>query len=111
MSINNIGHYIKQDDFIKILKDNMIESKNNDINDMGAEIMSSMLRQGKKPEEIAEIVFEAIKENIFYILSHPAWDDTLRSHYENILSRKEIQRNSEDEIAKFFSPREDGEKY
>ena len=34
----------------------------------------------KKPEEIAEIVFEAIKENIFYILSHPAWDDTLRSH-------------------------------
>ena len=83
----------------------------NDINDMGAEIMSSMLRQGKKPEVIAEIVFEAIKENIFYILSHPAWDDTLRSHYENILSRKEIQRNSEEEIAKFFSPREDGEKY
>jgi len=83
----------------------------NDINDMGAEIMSSMLRQGKKPEEIAGIVFEAIKENIFYILSHPAWDETLRSHFDNILSRQEIQRNSEEEIAKFFSPREDGEKY
>ena len=80
-------------------------------NDIGAEIMSSMLRQGKKPEEIAGIVFEAIKENIFYILSHPAWDETLRSHFKNILSRKEIQRNSEEEIAKFFSPREDGEKY
>ena len=80
-------------------------------NEMGAEIMSSMLRQGKKPEEIAEIVFNAIKENIFYILSHPAWDDSLRSHFENILSRKEIIRNSEEEIAKFFSPREDGEKY
>ena len=80
-------------------------------NDMGAEIMSSMLRQGKKPEEIAGIVFEAIKENIFYILSHPAWDETLRSHFDNILSRQEIQRNSEEEIAKFFSPREDGEKY
>ena len=80
-------------------------------NEMGAEIMSSMLRQGKKPEEIAEIVFEAVKENIFYILSHPAWDDSLRAHFENILSRKEISRNSEEEIAKFFSPREDGEKY
>ena len=80
-------------------------------NEMGAEIMSAMLRQGKKPEEIAEIVFNAIKENIFYILSHPAWDDSLRSHFENILSRKEISRNSEEEIAKFFSPREDGEKY
>ena len=80
-------------------------------NEMGAEIMSAMLRQGKKPEEIAEIVFNSIKENIFYILSHPAWDDSLRSHFENILSRKEISRNSEEEIAKFFSPREDGEKY
>ena len=80
-------------------------------NEAGAEIMSAMLRQGKKPEEIAEIVINAIKENIFYILSHPAWDDSLRSHFENILSRKEISRNSEEEIAKFFSPREDGEKY
>ena len=80
-------------------------------NEMGAEIMSAMLRQGKKPEEIAEIVFNAIKENIFYVLSHPAWDDSLRSHFDNILSRKEISRNSEEEIAKFFSPREDGEKY
>ena len=79
--------------------------------DAGAEFMSAMLRQGKKPEEIANIVFESIKENIFYILSHPAWDDTLRSHFENILSRKEIKRNTEEEIAKFFSPREDGEKY
>ena len=80
-------------------------------NEVGVEIMSAMLRQGKKPEEIAEIVINAIKENIFYILSHPAWDDSLRSHFENILSRKEISRNSEEEIAKFFSPREDGEKY
>lgn len=79
--------------------------------EMGAEIMSAMLRQGKKPEEIAEIVFDAIKENIFYILSHPAWDDSLKSHFENILSRKEIIRNSEEEMAKFFSSREDGEKY
>ena len=80
-------------------------------NEMGAEIMSAMLRQGKNPEDIAEIVFNSIKENIFYILSHPAWDDSLRSHFENILSREEISRNSEEEIAKFFSPREDGEKY
>ena len=78
---------------------------------VGAEIMSAMLRQGKKPEEIADIVYEAIKENIFYILSHPAWDDSLRSHFENILSRKEINKSSEEEMAKFFQPREDGEKY
>ena len=78
---------------------------------VGAEIMSAMLRQGKKPEEIANIVYEAIKENIFYILSHPAWDDSLKSHFDNILSRKEINKTSEEEMAKFFQPREDGEKY
>jgi len=71
-----------------------------------------MLRQGKKPDEIADIVLQAIKDNVFYILTHPAWDDTLRSHFDNILSRKEIDRSTEEEeLAKFFTPREDGEKY
>lgn len=79
--------------------------------EMGMEIMSTMLRQGKQPSEIAEIVFKAIQSNIFYILSHPAWDETLRSHYENILSRKEISRTFEEDVMKFFKPRNDGEKY
>jgi NAD(P)-dependent dehydrogenase (short-subunit alcohol dehydrogenase family) len=78
---------------------------------VGAEIMSTMLRQGKKPNEVADIVHEAIKENIFYILSHPAWDDSLKSHFENILSRKELNKPSEEEMVKFFQPRQDGEKY
>lgn len=87
--------------------------ENNDLSgtEMGAEIMSAMLRQGKKPSEIAEIVFESIKANVFYILSHPAWDDTLRTHFENILSRQEIKRNIEEDAMKVFTPREDGEKY
>ena len=79
--------------------------------EMGMEIMSTMLRQGKQPSEIAEIVFKAIQSNIFYILSHPAWDETLRSHYENILSRKEISRTFEEDVMKFFKPRNDGEQY
>ena len=79
--------------------------------EIGMEIMSTMLRQGKQPSEIAEIVFKAIQSNIFYILSHPAWDETLRSHYENILSRKEISRTFEEDVMKFFKPRNDGEKY
>ena len=81
------------------------------VNEAGAEFMSAMLRQGKKPDEIADTVFQAIKDNVFYILSHPAWDDTLRAHFNNILSRKEIKRNFEEDFTKFFTPREDGEKY
>ena len=78
---------------------------------VGAEIMSTMLRQGKKPNEVADIVHEAIKENIFYILSHPAWDESLKSHFENILSRKELNKPSVEEMVKFFQPRQYGEKY
>ncbi len=39
---------------------------------VGAEIMSAMLRQGKKPEEIADIVYEAIKKIFFtsYLTQH-----------------------------------------
>ena len=43
------------------------------------EMFSLLLKQGKEPSEIAEIVFKAIKENVFYILPHPAWDDNLRN--------------------------------
>ena len=62
-------------------------------------------------ERFSIVVFKAIQSNIFYILSHPAWDETLRSHYENILSRKEISRTFEEDVMKFFKPRNDGEKY
>ena len=39
----------------------------------------------KQPSEIADIVFEAIKEGIFYILPHPAWDDMLHDRFEQML--------------------------
>ena len=75
------------------------------------EMFSLLLKQGKEPSEIAEIVFKAIKENVFYILPHPAWDDNLRNHFEEILSRKELVPPSMNDMADFFKPREDGEKY
>ena len=75
------------------------------------EMFSLLLKQGKEPLEIAEIVFNAIKENVFYILPHPAWDDNLRNHFEAILSRKELVPPSTNDLADFFKPREDGEKY
>ena len=52
--------------------------------------MAEMLKNGKQPSEIAETVVNAIKDNVFYILPHPAWDDHLRAHFELILSRKEL---------------------
>ncbi|MCZ6459893.1 MAG: SDR family NAD(P)-dependent oxidoreductase [Gammaproteobacteria bacterium] len=52
-----------------------------------AGVAKTMLAAGKAPAEIADIVFDAISENVFYILPHPAWDDAVRSRVEQILAR------------------------
>ncbi len=49
--------------------------------------IESVLPQAKQPAEIAEIVFEAIQSDRFYILPHPAWDEIVRSRVEHVLAR------------------------
>ena len=73
--------------------------------------VSKLLRRGRPPSEIADIVFEAIKEGIFYILSHPAWDKMLNDRFEQMLSREPLPTPSQDTIARIFMPRDDGESY
>ena len=85
----------------------LIQSQEPTINQEAAAAMAEMLKNGKQPNEIAEIVVNAIKDNVFYILPHPAWDDHLRAHFELILSRKELPART----PPFLVPREDGEKY
>lgn len=55
--------------------------------DMMAAVMNEMLSRGKEPGEIAEIVFDAIADNNFYILPHPAWDDFVRGRLDQVLAR------------------------
>jgi NAD(P)-dependent dehydrogenase (short-subunit alcohol dehydrogenase family) len=55
-----------------------------------AEWVKHMLATGKDPAEIADIVFNAIVDDNFYILPHPAWDDTVRTRFEAILQRGDI---------------------
>lgn len=45
-----------------------------------------ILRQGMQPAEIADIVFDAIRENRLYILTHDHFDDMIRTRAENIIS-------------------------
>jgi NAD(P)-dependent dehydrogenase (short-subunit alcohol dehydrogenase family) len=49
--------------------------------------MQNMLDRGKDPAEIADIVFDSISENRFYILPHPAWDEFVQDRVEKILAR------------------------
>ena len=73
--------------------------------------VSQLLRRGKQPSEIADIVFEAIKEGVFYILPHPAWDEMLHDRFEQMLSREPLPTPSPDKMARIFMPRDDGESY
>ncbi len=52
-----------------------------------AAMMSDLLSKGKAPAEIADIVFDAVAANNFYILPHPAWDGFVRDRIEQVLAR------------------------
>ena len=52
-----------------------------------AGMASEVLPTGKQPSEIADIVFDAICSESFYILPHPAWDYILRARFEAALAR------------------------
>jgi NAD(P)-dependent dehydrogenase (short-subunit alcohol dehydrogenase family) len=85
----------------------MAQSSKPQIDEEAAASMAELLRNGKEPSEIAEIVINAIRDNVFYILPHPAWDDHLRDTFGRILSREELPTM----ISPSFVQREDGEKY
>ena len=52
-----------------------------------AGMAKEVLPTGKQPTEIADIVFDAIRNQNFYILPHPAWDYILRARFEAALAR------------------------
>ena len=52
------------------------------------ERLGTVVKQGTPPAEIAEQVFQAIRQGRFYILPHPEYDDRIRARMESILERR-----------------------
>ena len=52
------------------------------------ESTARFLAEGMPPEEVAEMVFEAIREQRFYILTHPAIKENVRIRMEDILEER-----------------------
>ena len=67
---------------------------------------SAMTAAGKPPAEVAELVFAAIREQTFYVLPHPSWDEIVRERTEAILARGEV---AEFDIERLLQKREAGE--
>jgi NAD(P)-dependent dehydrogenase (short-subunit alcohol dehydrogenase family) len=49
------------------------------------EALSQLVAAGMPPEQVADAVFEAIRKDQFYILTHPELQDSVRSRMEDIL--------------------------
>ena len=49
--------------------------------------ISGMIQRGMDPANVAEIVFESVTNDRFYILPHPTWDAMVRDRVEHILAR------------------------
>jgi hypothetical protein len=45
------------------------------------------LSDGKSPDAIAEIVFQAIENDRFYVLPHAGWDDVVTGHAAAVVAR------------------------
>ncbi|MBI3733152.1 MAG: SDR family NAD(P)-dependent oxidoreductase [Chloroflexi bacterium] len=50
------------------------------------EAIRQLLRNGLSPEQVADLVFEAIRSEKLYILTHPDWKPMVRSRLEAILA-------------------------
>lgn len=52
------------------------------------EMVRNFLKNGKAPAEIADQVFEAIRDDQLYIITHPEMDVIIKERFDNILGRQ-----------------------
>jgi len=50
--------------------------------------VSRVVTEGIPPEDVADAVFDAVREERFYILTHDNFDDAIRARFDNILNRR-----------------------
>ena len=56
------------------------------------EVLRQRVAAGMPPSQVADAVFEAIRKDQFYILTHPEWQNAVRSRMEDILQGRSPTR-------------------
>jgi NAD(P)-dependent dehydrogenase (short-subunit alcohol dehydrogenase family) len=67
------------------------------------DFMNAAIEGGMSPVKVAGQVFEAIKEEKFYILTHPEWNPVVQLRVDNLL-RAENPQNSGELFMKIMNP-------
>jgi hypothetical protein len=53
--------------------------------DAGRQMLDGLLKSGLQPSEVASKVLDAIREERFYILTHPEWAPMIEQRMQDIL--------------------------
>ncbi len=56
--------------------------------DIGAGALKSVIEGGLAPDVVAGQVVDAVKQNRFYILTHPDWKPMIRTRLDDILEER-----------------------
>ena len=68
----------------------------------GAEEMEQLGRQllaaGAPPDTVADVVFEAVRDERFYLLPHPEWKQFIRARMEDLLAERTPTSGSLEEV-------------
>jgi hypothetical protein len=51
--------------------------------------MRQAVQAGMPPAQVADAVFKALREDQFYILTHPDWKERVRTRMEDILQERD----------------------
>jgi NAD(P)-dependent dehydrogenase (short-subunit alcohol dehydrogenase family) len=52
------------------------------------EALRQLVPAGMPPAQVADVVFEALRKDQFYILTHPGWKEAIRTRMEDILQER-----------------------
>ncbi len=67
------------------------------------DFMIAAIEAGMSPRQVADQVFEAIKEEKFYILTHPEWNPVIQLRVDNLF-RAENPQNAGELFMKILNP-------
>jgi NAD(P)-dependent dehydrogenase (short-subunit alcohol dehydrogenase family) len=69
----------------------------------GLDLMKAAIEAAMPPPQVADRVFDAIKNEQFYILTHPEWIEVIKMRTDNLL-RMENPRSATETIVKLITP-------
>jgi len=73
----------------------------------GLNLFKAAIEAAMPPHQVADLVFEAIKNERFYILTHPEWIEVIQMRTDNLL-RLENPRNPRPAVVKLTQPKSQG---